>query len=72
MSIHHKNEPWEIEKSRGDEYWLDYDHYNVGPAKGIKSEADACLIASAHELLEALDWCVAEINGYPYSVIDLE
>lgn len=59
----HTPGPWEIRAEDPDEeYWITEPHYTVGPASIVFNIEDACLIAAAPELLEALKFV---IRGVP-------
>ena len=64
MSTQHTPGPWVIRKNDAyEEYWVQLEHYTVGPASIVFSKADADLIAAAPELLEALQLCEGNISS---------
>ena len=63
MSTQHTPGPWKIRKNDAyEEYWVQLEHYTVGPASIVFSNADADLIAAAPELLEALEDAAASLE----------
>ena len=71
MSTHTPG-PWEIRAEEADEeYWITEPHYTVGPASIVFNIEDACLIAAAPELLEALKLMIDthDTGGWPTSTI---
>ena len=63
MSTQHTPGPWVIRKNDAyEEYWVQLEHYTVGPASIVFSKADADLIAAAPELLEALEDAAASLE----------
>ena len=64
MSTQHTPGPWKIEKNDAyEEYWVQLEHYTVGPARIVFTKADAALIAAAPDLLDALQLCEGNISS---------
>ena len=64
MSTQHTPGPWKITKNDAyEEYWVQLEHYTVGPARIVFTKADAALIAAAPDLLEALKSILEDMDS---------